>query len=214
MTFGFDTAVTTAIEAIDKLHTTAESHDRVMVLEVMGRDAGFIALYAGVAGTADVILVPEIAWTMDAVCEKIRARDAAGGASASSWWPRARHARRVKGIIGESLPGQARRVGGWRKPSRARFRCAPARRRARMVLGHLQRGGSPTGVRPAAGHALRRRGRRSDCGRQVGAHGGAAVAPPRDGAHREVLQEPKRVEPDHDIVRTARAVGISFGDRA
>ena len=66
-TFGFDTAVNTAMEAIDKLHTTAESHDRVMVLEVMGRDAGFIALHAGVAGTADVILIPFVDAYVDGV---------------------------------------------------------------------------------------------------------------------------------------------------
>src|SRR5215203_3318523 len=77
-TFGFDTAVNTAIEAIDKLHTTAESHDRVIVLEVMGRHAGFIALHAGVAGTADVILIPEIPYDIEKVCEKIMARDRAG----------------------------------------------------------------------------------------------------------------------------------------
>ena len=76
-TFGFDTAVNTALEAIDKLHTTAESHDRVIVLEVMGRDAGFIALHSGLAGTADVILIPEIPYDilvelpyMDAVCRE------------------------------------------------------------------------------------------------------------------------------------------------
>src|SRR5260221_2648269 len=72
-TFGFDTAVNTAIEAIDKLHTTAESHDRVIVMEVMGRDAGFIALHSGVAGTADVILLPEIPYDIWQVCWKILA---------------------------------------------------------------------------------------------------------------------------------------------
>src|SRR6476620_10594206 len=76
--FGFDTAVNTALEAIDKLHTTAESHDRVIVLEVMGRDAGFIALHSGLAATADVILIPEIPYQLSKVCEKIMARDAAG----------------------------------------------------------------------------------------------------------------------------------------
>src|SRR5829696_597424 len=70
-TFGFDTAVSTAIEAIDKLHTTAESHDRVIVMEVMGRHAGFIALHSGLAGTADVILIPEIPYDMEKVCEKV-----------------------------------------------------------------------------------------------------------------------------------------------
>src|SRR4026209_1519722 len=76
-TFGFDTAVSTAIEAIDKLHTTAESHDRVMVLEVMGRDAGFIALHSGVSGSADVIVIPEIPYDLNKVCHKIMARDRA-----------------------------------------------------------------------------------------------------------------------------------------
>src|SRR5215472_9780950 len=77
-TFGFDTAVNTALEAIDKLHTTAESHDRVIVMAVMGRDSGFIALHAGVAGGADVILMPEIAYDLQKVSAKIRSRDRAG----------------------------------------------------------------------------------------------------------------------------------------
>lgn len=214
MTFGFDTAVTTAIEAIDKLHTTAESHDRVMVLEVMGRDAGFIALYAGVAGTADVILVPEIAWTMESVCEKIRARDAAGrrfsivvvaeGATMPSG---------EVGIIGESLPGQLRRVGGVAEAIARDIQLRTGKETRAMVLGHLQRGGSPTGYDRLLATRF----------------GGAAVEAIADGkwGHMvalqsphivtvpiaEVLREPKRVEPDHDIVRTARAVGISFGDR-
>ncbi|HEY8309189.1 MAG TPA: 6-phosphofructokinase, partial [Gemmatimonadaceae bacterium] len=76
-TFGFDTAVQTALEAIDKLHTTAESHDRIFVLEVMGRDTGFIALHAGLAGSADVILIPEIPYDIDRVCEKIVSRSLA-----------------------------------------------------------------------------------------------------------------------------------------
>src|SRR5574341_1487321 len=77
-TFGFDTAVSTAIEAIDKLHTTAESHDRVLVMEVMGRHSGFIALHSGLAATADVILIPEIPYDLERVCEKIRSRDRMG----------------------------------------------------------------------------------------------------------------------------------------
>src|SRR5207244_760491 len=72
ITFGFDTAVTTATEALDKLHTTAESHKRVMVIEVMGRYAGWIALHSGVAGGADVILIPEIPFDLERVCAVIR----------------------------------------------------------------------------------------------------------------------------------------------
>ena len=77
-TFGFDTAVNTAMEAIDKLHTTAESHDRVIVMEVMGRNAGFIALHSGVSGAAHAILIPEIPYDVDVVCRSIMARDARG----------------------------------------------------------------------------------------------------------------------------------------
>src|SRR5512138_3774090 len=112
-TFGFDTAVNTAIEAIDKLHTTAESHDRVIVMEVMGRDAGFIALHAGVAGTADVILIPEIPYDIAKVCEKIMSRDRAGRhfsivVVAEGAFPKGGSV----SLVGESLPGQARRIGG------------------------------------------------------------------------------------------------------
>src|SRR5215210_1252317 len=112
-TFGFDTAVNTALEAIDKLHTTAESHDRVIVMEVMGRDAGFIALHAGVAGTADVILIPEIPYDIDRVCEKIMARNRAGRhfsivVIAEGAYPTGG----TVSLVGDSLPGEARRLGG------------------------------------------------------------------------------------------------------
>src|SRR6185503_12534157 len=105
-TFGFDTAVNTALEAIDRLHTTAESHDRVIVLEVMGRDSGFIALHSGLAGTADVILIPEIPYDLNRVCEKIMARDRAGRhfsivVVAEGAFPRGGSV----SVIGESLPG-------------------------------------------------------------------------------------------------------------
>src|ERR1043165_150348 len=115
--FGFDTAVNTALEAIDKLHTTAESHDRVIVMEVMGRDCGFIALHSGVAGTADVILIPEIPYEINKVCEKIMSRDRAGRhfsivVVAEGAYPRGG----MVSLIGESLPGQARRPGGLCEP--------------------------------------------------------------------------------------------------
>ena len=78
LTFGFATALDIATEALDRLHTTAESHDRVMILEVMGRNAGWIALHSGIAGGADVILIPEIPFSMESVAEKVLARDQAG----------------------------------------------------------------------------------------------------------------------------------------
>lgn len=213
MTFGFDTAVTTAIEAIDKLHTTAESHDRVMVLEVMGRDAGFIALYAGVAGTADVILIPEIDWSMDVVCEKIRARDAIGRRfSIVVVAEGARLPDGEQGIIGASLPGQARRVGGIADTIAREIQVRTGKETRSLVLGHLQRGGSPTGYDRLL--ATRFGGAAIDAvaegkwGHMVALQSPHLVTVPIV----EVLQAPKRVDPDHDIVRTARAVGISFGD--
>jgi 6-phosphofructokinase 1 len=213
MSFGFDTAVNTAIEAIDKLHTTAESHDRVMVLEVMGRDAGFIALYAGVAGTADVILIPEIQWRMDVVCEKIRARDAIGrrfsivvvaeGATMPSG---------EQGIIGESLPGQARRVGGVADTIAREIQRLTGKETRSLVLGHLQRGGSPTGydrlLATRFGGAAVEAIAAGKWGHMVALQSPHLVTVPIV----DVLERPKRVEPDHDIVRTARSVGISFGD--
>src|SRR5580765_337683 len=110
-TFGFDTAVNTALEAIDKLHTTAESHDRVIVLEVMGRDAGFIALHSGLAGTADVILIPEIPYDIMKVCEKIERRDRSGRhfsivVIAEGAYPKGG----TVSLIGASLPGEAPRL--------------------------------------------------------------------------------------------------------
>jgi 6-phosphofructokinase 1 len=145
-TFGFDTAVSTAIEAIDKLHTTAESHDRVMVIEVMGRHAGFIALHAGLAGTADVILIPEIPYDLEKVVDKVKARDRAG--RRFSIVVVAEGAIPIGGTestIGPSLPGQDRRVGGLAGRLAYQIQQMTGKETRSLVLGHLQRGGMPTG---------------------------------------------------------------------
>ena len=212
-TFGFDTAVSTALEAIDKLHTTAESHERVMVLEVMGRDAGFIALHSGVAGAADVILIPEIPYNLERVYEVVRERDESGrkytlivaaeGAFPSGGTPSMRRA---------SLPGHAPRHGGIAELLAGDIQDATGKESRAMVLGHLQRGGAPTGYDRLLATRF----------------GGAAVRAVADGkwGHMVALQTPhivtipiaealrerKRVDPNHDIVLTARAIGISFGD--
>jgi 6-phosphofructokinase 1 len=172
-TFGFDTAVNTALEAIDKLHTTAESHDRVMVMEVMGRDAGFIALHAGVAGTADVILIPEIPYDIQKVCEKIRYRDSVGRlfsivVVAEGAFPRGGHSH----TLGESLPGQARRIGGVKSSSSRMMTSAPLRAAARWAASsapgtnsHERRftgmRASPRALGQGAGRAPRRASRRA-----------------------------------------------------
>lgn len=212
-TFGFDTAVNTAVEAIDKLHTTAESHDRVIVMEVMGRHAGFIALHSGLAGTADVILIPEVPYDIDKVCEKVMARHNAGrhfsicvvaeGACELGTGPRMR---------GKSLPGEAPRLGGVAEEIAQKIQERTGKECRSLVLGHLQRGGQPTsydrllatrfgGVAVEAIEAEK-------WGYMVALQTPHIVCIPIA----EALREPKRVDLSHDTVRTARALGISFGD--
>ena len=212
-TFGFDTAVSTAIEAIDKLHTTAESHDRVMVMEVMGRDAGFIALHSGVAGTADVILIPEIPYDIARVCDKIRSRDAHGRhfsivVVAEGAFPKGGAAH----TMGESLPGQARRLGGVADSIAREIQVLTGKETRSLVLGHLQRGGMPTGydrlLATRFGGAAVRAIADEKWDHMVALQTPHIVTIPIV----EALREPKRVDPTHDVVQTARAVGISFGD--
>ena len=212
-TFGFDTAVGTALEAIDRLHTTAESHDRVMVLEVMGRHAGFIALYSGLAGSADVVLIPEIPFSIERVCDKIRARDRVG--RRFSIVVVAEGAAPVGGqesTLGESMPGQDRRVGGICSRIAHEIQQMTGKETRSLVLGHLQRGGTPTGYDRVLATRF----------------GGAAVRAVADGKWAQMvalqsphivtipiadaLRESKRVDPMHDLVQTARQIGISFGD--
>ncbi len=212
-TFGFDTAVNTAIEAIDKLHTTAESHDRVIVMEVMGRDAGFIALHSGVAGTADVILLPEIPYDIGKVCEKILARDAAGRhfsivVVAEGAYPKGGEVH----LIGESLPGQAKRVGGVAELIAREIQAVTGKETRSLVLGHLQRGGMPTGydrlLATRFGGAAVRAVADEKWGHMVALQTPHIVTVPID----DVLKEKKRVDVAHDLVQTAREIGISFGD--
>ena len=211
--FGFDTAVNTALEAIDKLHTTAESHDRVIVMEVMGRDAGFIALHSGLAGTADVILIPDIPYQIDKVCEKIMRRDKAGRhfsivVVAEGAFPKGGDV----SVMGESMPGQAKRVGGVCDSIAKEIQKITGKETRSLVLGHLQRGGMPTGydrlLSTRFGAAAVRAIAENKWGHMVALQSPHIVSIPIE----EALAEPKRVQPLHDVVLTARETGISFGD--
>ena len=212
-TFGFDTAVSTALDAIDKLHTTAESHDRVIVLEVMGRHAGFIALHSGLAGTADVILIPEIPYNLERVCDKIRSRDAAGRhfsivVVAEGAYPQGGE----ESVIGDSLPGESRRVGGIAARIAWEIEKMTGKESRSLVLGHLQRGGMPTGydrlLAARFGGAAVEAVENKKWGHMVALQSPHIVTIP----FTEALALPRRVDPNHDTVRTARATGISFGD--
>ncbi|HJU88214.1 MAG TPA: ATP-dependent 6-phosphofructokinase [Gemmatimonadaceae bacterium] len=212
-TFGFDTAVQTAIDAVDKLHTTAESHDRVIVMEVMGRQSGFIALHSGLAGTADVILIPEIPYDVGKVCEKIMARDRAGRhfsivVTAEGAYPRGGS----ESTLGDSLPGEAKRLGGVADKLAREIQMVTAKECRSLILGHLQRGGMPTGydrlLAARFGGAAVRAVAEERWGHMVALQSPHIVTIP----FTEALAEPKRVDPSHDVVLTAKATGISFGD--
>ena len=212
-TFGFDTAVSTALEAIDKLHTTAESHDRVIVMEVMGRDTGFIALHAGLAGTADVILIPEIPYDVQKVCDKVLARDRAGRrfsivVVAEGACPRDGE----KSFRAAALPGEKPRLGGIADELAIEIQMRTGKECRSLVLGHLQRGGQPTGydrlLAARFGGAAVRAVAAEKWGHMVALQSPHIVYIPID----DVLREPKRVDPGHDVVLTARSTGISFGD--
>jgi 6-phosphofructokinase 1 len=212
-TFGFDTAVNTAIEAIDKLHTTAESHDRVIVMEVMGRHAGFIALHSGLAATADVVLIPEIPFDIEKVCAKIAARDKAGRFFSIVVVAEGAHPKGGQmSTMGASLPGQAHRVGGIADGLAREIQERTGKECRSLVLGHLQRGGQPTGydrlLATRFGGAAVRAVAEEKWGQMVALQSPHIVTIPI----LEALKEPKRVEINHDIVLTARATGISFGD--
>ena len=209
-TFGFDTAVATATDAIDRLHSTAESHERVMVVEVMGRYAGFIALHAGLAGSADVILIPEIPFDIDKVCEKIAGREREG-----------RHFSIVVVAEGAAPRGgsamvkdpETQRLGGIAEQLAREIERRTGKETRSLVLGHLQRGGSPTtfdrllGLR--FGAAAVRLIAEGKWGCMV------ALTPPHQVAAiplAQALATPKRVQLDSDAVATARDLGTSFGD--
>ncbi len=214
MTFGFDTAVSTATDALDKLHSTAESHDRVMVVEVMGRYAGWIALNAGISGSADVILIPEIPYDIEKVCAKIREREARGrhfsvvvvaeGAAPVGG------ARSVKQVAAKG--GAMERLGGIAEQVAGAIAEKTGKETRQLSLGHLLRGGSPTTfdrlLSLRFGTAAVRCVEAGQFGSMV------ALQPPTITAIpiRDAIGRPKPVPLDSDTIRTARDIGICLGD--
>jgi 6-phosphofructokinase 1 len=213
VTFGFNTAVQTATEAIDKLHSTAESHERVMVLEVMGRTTGWIALESGMAGTADVILIPEIPFEIERVCEKIEDRYESGRRFAIVVI--AEGAVPVNGaasFVETDVAGKADRYGGAAERLAREITERTGRESRSMVLGHLQRGGVPTSfdrlIATRFGAAAVRYIEKQQFGTMVALDPPNIIAVPMAEAIRKI----KHVPLDSDLVQTARDVGISFGD--
>ena len=211
--FGFDTAVSFATEAIDRLHTTAEAHRRIMVVEVMGRYSGWIALHAGVAGGADVILIPEIAYDIDKVAQCIRDRDAWGARfSIVVIAEGARPAGGEISVIEAAHGGQAERLGGAGMACAKMLEDRTGKETRYVVLGHLQRGGAPTAFDRTL--ATRFGGKAVEL--LLNGHFGVMVAnhPPDivPVPLGDVVGKTKTVPLDYDLVHTARALGVSFGN--
>jgi phosphofructokinase-like protein len=212
-TFGFDSAVSFATDAIDRLHTTAEAHHRVMVVEVMGRYAGWIALYAGVAGGADVILIPEIPYDLEKVVERIRARDQLG--ARFSIVVVAEGAKPVGGkasVIKQASSEFVERLGGNAVRVAAELETLTGKETRSVVLGHLQRGGAPTSFDRLLATRFGARAVEllldGQFGTMVAFHPPNIVAVPLE----KIVGRTRNVPLDFDVVRTARAMGISLGD--
>ena len=211
--FGFDTAVSFATDAIDRLHSTAEAHRRIMVVEVMGRYAGWIALHSGMAGGADVILIPEIVYNLEKVAECIRSRDSFG--ARFSIIVVAEGARAKDGsvsLIEAAHGGHAERLGGAGIRVATQLGELTGKETRYVVLGHLQRGGTPTAFDRTL--ATRFGGKavelliKGQFGKMVANHPPDLVPIPIG----EVAGKAKLVPLDYDLLLTARALGVSFGD--
>jgi ATP-dependent phosphofructokinase / diphosphate-dependent phosphofructokinase len=212
-TFGFDTAVSFATDAIDRLHTTAEAHHRIMVVEVMGRYAGWIALYAGVAGGADVILIPEIPFDISRVGETIRRRDAYG--ARFSIVVVAEGAKPVGGTVSVTTQASGEyveRLGGVAARVSDQLAALTGKETRYVVLGHLQRGGAPTSFDRVLATRFGARAvelvLEEQFGTMVAFHPPDIVAVPLE----KVVGRTRNIPADFDVVRTARAMGIAFGD--
>ena len=211
--FGFDTAVAFATDAIDRLHTTAEAHHRVMVVEVMGRYAGWIALYAGVAGGADAILIPEIPFDVAVVADRLLARDRWGAkfsivVVAEGAFPKGGSL----SLIEEAKEGFAERLGGIGVEVCSVLAKATRKETRSVVLGHLQRGGAPTSFDRVLATRFGAKAveliKRGEFGTMV------AFDPPDIVARRldEVVGRTKTVPLDSDLLLTAKSLGITFGE--
>ncbi|MFO0864924.1 MAG: ATP-dependent 6-phosphofructokinase [Gemmataceae bacterium] len=234
ITFGFDSAVTTAAQAIDKLYSTAEAHLRVMVIELMGHNAGWLALNAGIAGGADVILIPEIPYDMDSICQHLTERRRRGkwfsivavaeGAKPKKKAEEAEDAEKrekkkdkkkdkdkkksksAESALEESADGRAGLVVAKAISKRVGMETRVT------VLGHLQRGGIPTPFdRVLASrfgtHAAEMLSR-GEYNAMVAMHGSTVTSVPLEA----VAGKTKLVPPDHELIATARRVGTNFGD--
>jgi 6-phosphofructokinase 1 len=213
ITFGFDSAVACATDALDRLHTTAESHNRVMVLEVMGRYAGWIAIYAGMAGGADIILIPEIPFKYESICAAIQEREQKG--KHFTLIVAAEGAKPAGGDFVTAASQQQNRearLGGIGAVVGAEIEKRTGKETRLMVLGHLQRGGSPTFMDRVLCTLFGAKAveliAEGQFGRMV-SHTGKSV---ESVSLEEATKGLRTVPPDDGFVQATRALGICLGD--
>lgn len=213
-TFGFDTAVGIASEAIDRIHTTAESHHRVMLVEVMGRHAGWIALHSGLASGGDVILLPELPFTVDGICAAVEKRRSRGKSFSIVVVSEGAKARGGEQVFYRSVATGAEkgRLGGISHTLAASIEDCVGLESRVTILGHVLRGGTPS-----AGDRILATRFGACAARQVLAGNHQTMASLRGTEVRAVPITdaeggPKLVDPDHELVGVARATGISFGE--
>jgi len=212
ITFGFDTACAFTVECLDRLHTTAASHNRVIVMEVMGRYAGWIALESGLAGSADVVLIPEIPYDLEKVARKVRDREEHG--SLFSIVVVAEGAKPKGGTVSviSRESGQAERLGGCGEKVAEELQELTGKETRLVVLGHLLRGGSPTRfdrlIAQRFGAAAVRAIAEGQKGIMVALDPPIVKYVPLEAATKRM----KTVPLNSDIMLTARDMGICFGD--
>ncbi|MFP6639809.1 MAG: 6-phosphofructokinase, partial [Myxococcota bacterium] len=214
VTFGFQTAVATATECLDKLHSHAESHRRTMVVEVMGRYCGWIALHAGIAATADVILIPEIPYDLDKVCAKVERRYAAGRTFAICVVAEGAHtAGREMVTLGIDDGGREVRLGGIAERVAHQIEAGTDVETRSLSLGHLLRGGHPTAYDRVLSLQY---GAAAVRAVELGKFGSMVAFDPPEMVFRPVedgIKVTKNVPLESEVIRCAREMGICLGDQ-
>lgn len=211
MTFGFDSAVATVMDALDRLHTTATSHKRVMVLEVMGRHAGWIALHGGIAGGAHIILIPEIPFDYDRIAAAINARADRGSLSAIVVVAEGACPRDGQVVMHSNQEGEYR-LGGIGDIVAREIAARTGKETRCTVLGHLQRGGAPTALDRILGARFGVKAVKLIHEKQFGSMVSYQNYQVRHVPIAEAVNRLRLVPPDGELVQTARDVEISFGD--
>ena len=216
ITFGFDSAVWIATEGIDRLHTTAQSHHRVMIVEVMGHNAGWLALYSGVAGGGDIILIPEIPYNIEAIADKVRQRHRHGKrfsivVVAEGAKPKGGDVV-IQRIVKES--SDPVRLGGIGFVLGQQIEGVTGIETRTVVMGHLQRGGSPTPLDRVLATRLGTKAVDMIQGREFGNMVGVQESKLVKVSLKEVSKGARKVPTDNPLIRSARSLDTSFGDKA